>query len=209
MRLYSFPLSSSSYRARIALHLKGIAFETVTVDLPGGEQHKASYHGINPQERVPALELDDGTVITQSLAIIDYLDNAHPEPPLLASQPVARARVLAAALAIACEVQPLNNTGVLHYLRERLGVDQAARSEWYGHWIRTGFAAVEQLIEGSSYCFGTAPTIADIYLVPQVLNARRYNVDISDFPKIRAVDAVAGANPAFAAARPPFQPGLA
>ncbi len=207
MKLYSFPTSSASYRARIALNLKGLAFEIVTVSLPDKEQRRDRYRGINPQQRVPALELDDGTVITQSLAIIDYLDRAHPEPPLMPDDPVERARTLAVALAIACEIQPLNNTVVLDYLGEELGQDKAALDAWYAHWIRAGFAAVEQLIAAPAYCFDREPTIADICLVPQVFNARRYNVEIADFPKILAVDAVASAHPAFAKAHPSTQPG--
>jgi maleylacetoacetate isomerase len=206
MRLYSFPTSSSSYRVRITLHLKGVAFETVTVRLSEEEQHRATYRRINPQERVPSLELDDGTILTQSVAIIDYLELAHPEPPVFPSDPVERAKALAVALAISSEIQPLNSTSVLDYLRDQLGQDQPARDAWYAHWIRTGFAAVERLIDATLYCFGREPTIADICLVPQVFNARRYNVDISDFPKILAVDAVAAANPAFAKARPEVQP---
>ncbi|MEX0852454.1 MAG: maleylacetoacetate isomerase [Bauldia sp.] len=208
MKLYSAPMSSSPYRVRIALHLKGVAFETVTVRLREQEQYEAAYRRINPQARVPSLELDDGTILTQSVAIIDYLELAHPEPPVFPSDPVARARALAVALAISSEIQPLNNTSVLNYLRDQLGQDQPARQAWYAHWIRTGLAAVERLIDGGHYCFGREPTIADICLVPQVFNARRYHVDISDFPKIVAVDAVATANPAFAKARPEVQPGV-
>jgi len=208
MKLYSSPTSSSSYRVRIALHLKGLAFETVPVNLRAGEQHRDAYRRVNPQARVPALELDDGTVITQSLAIIDYLELAHPEPPLMPGDAIERARALAVALAIACDIQPLNNTGVLAHLSDSLGHDQTAIDAWYAHWVRTGFAAVETLIGAERYCFGAEPTIADICLVPQAFNARRFNVDISDFAKILAVDAVATAHPAFAAARPEVQPGF-
>ncbi len=207
MKLYSFPTSSASYRVRIALNLKGIAFETVTVSLTDREQRRDAYGSVNPQHRVPALVLDDGTILTQSVAIIEYLDLAHPEPPLIPDDPAERARVLAVALAIACEIQPLNNTSVLDYLGADLRHDKATIDRWYAHWIRAGFAAVEQLIEAPSYCFGPEPTIADICLVPQVFNARRYNVDIVDFPKIVAVDAVASANPAFVEAHPAAQPG--
>jgi len=207
MKLYTFPTSSAAYRARIALNLKGLAYETVTVHLRDGEQFGERYRGINPQQRVPALELDDGTVLLQSVAIIEYLDLAHPEPPLIPDDPVERARVLAVALMVACDIHPLNNTSVLDYLRENVARDEAAVDAWYSHWVRTGFAAIEQLIEAPAYCFGAEPTIADICLVPQVFNARRYNVEIVDFPKILAVDAVATANPAFAGAHPSVQPG--
>ena len=206
MKLYSFPTSSASYRVRIALHLKKVAVETVTIRLPEDEQRQPAYRRINPHARIPALELDDGTVIGQSLAIIDYLELAHPEPPIFPSDPVERARALAVALTIAADIHPLNNTSVLKYLRDTSGQDQTARDAWYAHWIRAGFASVEQLIDAGHYFFERAPTIADICLVPQMFNARRYNVDISDFPKIVAVDAVATANPAFAKAHPGVQP---
>jgi maleylacetoacetate isomerase len=207
MKLYSFPTSSASWRVRIALHLKGVSFETVTVNLPDKEQRKPSYLRINPQNRVPALELDDGSVITQSLAIIDYVEQTHPEPPLLPNEPSARARSLAVAQVIASEIQPLNNTSVTDVLRERFGADDPAIAAWMPHFMRAGFAAVEQLIDASHFAFGLAPTIADICIVPQVFNAHRYKVDIHDFPKLNAVADVAGAHPAFEAAHPSRQPG--
>jgi maleylpyruvate isomerase len=207
MKLYSFPTSSASWRVRTTLHLKGIPFETVTVSLPDKEQRKAPYLRINPQNRVPALQLDDGRVITQSLAIIDYLEQVHPEPPIYPGDPVVRARAMAVAQIIASEIQPLNNTSVTDVLRERHGADDAAIAAWMSHFIRTGFAAIEQLIDGNLYAFGAAPTVADICIVPQVFNAHRYSVDISDFPKLNAVADVAGAHPAFVAAHPSRQPG--
>ena len=207
MKLYSFPTSSASWRVRIALHLKGVPFETVTVSLPDKEQRKPPYLRINPQNRLPALELDDGSVITQSLAIIDYLEQMHPEPPVYPGEPAARARSLAVAQIIASEIQPLNNTSVTDTLRERFGADDEAIAAWMSHFMRAGFAAIEQLIDGSLFAFGVAPTIADICIVPQVFNAHRYKVDISDFPKINAVADVAGAHPAFVSAHPSRQPG--
>ena len=207
MKLYSFPTSSASWRVRTALHLKGIPFETVTVSLPDKEQRREPYLRINPQNRLPALELDDGRVITQSLAIIDYLEQMHPEPPVYPGDPVMRARSMAVAQTIASEIQPLNNTSVTDYVRERYGADDAAIAAWMSQFIRAGFAAVERLIDGDHYAFGVAPTIADICIVPQVFNAHRYNVDIFDFPKVNAVADVAGAHPAFAAAHPSRQPG--
>jgi maleylacetoacetate isomerase len=207
MKLYSFPTSSASWRVRTALHLKGIPFETVTVSLPDKEQRREPYLRINPQNRVPALQLDDGRVITQSLAIIDYLEQVHPEPPIYPGDPVVRARAMAVAQIIASEIQPLNNTSVTDVLRERHGADDAAIAAWMSHFIRTGFAAIEQLIDGNLYAFGAAPTVADICIVPQVFNAHRYSVDISDFPKLNAVADVAGAHPAFVAAHPSRQPG--
>jgi maleylacetoacetate isomerase len=207
MKLYSFPTSSASWRARTALHLKGIPFETVTVSLPDKEQRKDAYLRINPQNRLPALELDDGTIITQSLAIIDYLEQAHPEPPIHPADPELRARSVAVAQIIASEIQPLNNSSVTDVLRDRFGADDAAIAAWMSHFMRAGFAAIERLIDGDHFAFGVAPTIADICIVPQVFNAHRYRVDISDFPKVNAVADVAGAHPAFVAAHPSRQPG--
>ncbi len=207
MKLYSFPTSSASWRARTVLRLKGVPFETVTVRLPEKEQRQAAYLAINPQNRVPALELDDGTIVTQSLAIIDYLEQRHPEPPVYPADPVTRARALAVAQAIASEIQPLNNTSVTDYLEARFGADDDAIHAWMSHFMRSGFAAVEQLIDGDHFAFGAAPTIADVCIVPQVFNAHRYKVDISDFPKVNAVADVAGAHPAFAAAHPSAQSG--
>lgn len=206
MKLYSFPTSSASYRARIALHLKRIPFETVTVDLPNKEQREAAYRRVNPQHRLPSLELDDGSILTQSLAIIDYLEQIHPEPSVYPSDPVMRARALAVALIVASEIQPLNNSSVTEFVRDTYGMDQAGSDKWMAHFMRAGFTAIEQLIDGSLYAFGLEPTIADICLVPQVFNAHRYKVDISDFPKINAVADVANANPAFAKAHPSVQP---
>jgi maleylacetoacetate isomerase len=206
VRLYSFPTSSASYRARIALHFKGVKFETVTVDIYGGEQHRPDYRRRYPHGRVPALELDDGTVIGQSLAIIDYLEQAYPTPRLYPADPVVRARALAIALTVAADVHPLNNTAVLGFLRDEMGQDQAARDKWYVHWVRNGLAAIEQMIDGSPYCVGSEPTVADVCLVPQVLNARRNKVDISDLRKLLAADENSRRLPAFAAAAPERQP---
>jgi maleylacetoacetate isomerase len=206
MRLYTFPSSSASYRARIALHLKQVPFETVTVNLLGGEHRGAAYRERNPHGRVPALELDDGTVIGQSLAIFDYLEHAYPKPPIYPADPVTRARALAVALTVIADIHPLNNTMVLNYLRDQMGQDQAARDRWYATWVRNGLAAIEELIDGDPFCFGDYPTVADICLVPQVNNARRFKVDISDLTKVLAVDELARALPAFAAAHPDRQP---
>ena len=206
MKLYSFPTSSASYRVRIALHLKRIPFETVTVNLPDKEQRQAAYLKINPQHRVPSLALDDGTILTQSLAIIDYLEEIRPEPPIYPAHPVLRAKALAVALIVAAEIQPLNNSSVTEYVRETYGMDQAGTDKWMAHFMRAGFAAIEQLIDGGHYAFGLEPSIADICLVPQVFNAHRYRIDISDFPKINAATDVANAHPAFVKAHPGAQP---
>jgi maleylacetoacetate isomerase len=208
MKLYSFPTSSASWRVRTVLHLKGIPFETVTVNMPAKEQRGAAYLKINPQNRVPSLQLDDGTILTQSLAIIGYLEQTHPEPAVFPADPVARAKAMAVAIAIASEIQPLNNSSVTDYVRETRGLDQAGLDEWMAHWMRSGFRAVEQLISGDHFCFGQQPSIADVCLVPQVFNAHRFNVDISDFPKVNAVADIANAHPAFSRAHPSVEPVL-
>jgi maleylacetoacetate isomerase len=207
MKLYSFPFSSASYRARIVLHLKAIPFETVTVSLPKKEQRQPAFAGINPQKRIPVLELDTGTRLTQSLAIIDYLEQIHPRPPVYPRDPVTRARALAVALAIAAEIQPPNTPAVTDYVGEHYGQDTVGLETWNTHFMRTGLTAIEQLIDGEYYCFGLTPTIADVCLVPQVFNAHRARVDISDLPKINAVYDVANAHPAFQKAHPDRQPG--
>jgi maleylacetoacetate isomerase len=206
MRLHSFPASSASYRVRIALHLKGAPFETVTVNLTGGEHRLPAYRRINPLGRVPALELDDGRVITQSLAIIDYLEQAYPEPPLYPADPVTRARALGVALIITADVHPLTNVVTMNYLRDQMGQDDAARERWRAMWVRNGLVAINEMIDGGRFCFGARPTVADVCLVPQVLNARRYKIDISDLAKVLAADEAARALPAFAAAHPERQP---
>jgi len=208
VKLYSYFRSSAAYRARIALHLKGIAFDTVAIHLTrdGGQQHTPEFRAVNPQGRVPALALDTGEVLLQSLAIMEYLDEAYPDPPLLPRDPAARARVRAVAHIIACDIHPLNNTGPLGYLRNALKADQGAVQEWYRHWVATGFEAVEELIRPEPYAFGRHVTMADICIVPQVANARRFNVPLDRFPGILAVDAAANKLSAFDAARPDLQP---
>ena len=208
MKLYSFFRSSAAYRTRIALHLKGLAFETVPVHLTrdGGQQHAPEFCAVNPQKRVPALALNNGEVLLQSLAVIEYLDEVYPDPPLLPKDPIERARVRAVAQIIACDIHPLNNTSPLSYLRSTLKVDQSAIQEWYRHWIVTGFEAVEALIRPGPYAFGHNVTMADICIVPQVANARRFKVPLERFPNIIAVDAAALKLPAFDAARPDNQP---
>jgi maleylacetoacetate isomerase len=208
MKLYSYFRSSAAYRARIALNLKGISFDTVSVHLTkdGGRQHAEEFRAINPQKRVPVLELPTGEVLLQSLAIIEYLDEVHPEPPFLPKEAIARARVRAVAEIIACDIHPLNNTSPLTYLRHELKADQAAVQAWYRHWITTGFAAVEELIRPGPFAFGAHVGLADICIVPQVANAHRFKVPLDRFPKIVAVDAAALKLSAFDAARPELQP---
>ena len=208
MKLYSYFRSSAAYRARIALNLKGLAYETVSIHLTkeGGKQFSPAYKALNPQMRVPALELASGEVLLQSLAIIDYLDEIRPDPPFLPADPVARAQVRAVAHIIACDIHPLNNVGPLKYIKSSLGKEQAAIDAWYHHWILLGFEAVEKLLRPGPYAFGGAVTLADICLVPQVANARRFNVPLDRFPAIVAVDAACLALPAFDKARPENQP---
>jgi maleylacetoacetate isomerase len=208
MKLYSYFRSSAAYRARIALNLKGLAYETVPVNLvkDGGHQFRPEFKAINPQSRVPALALDNGEVLTQSLAIIDYLDETHPEPPFLPRDPLERAKVRAVAQTIACDIHPLNNTGPLRYLKSTMGQEQSAIDAWYRNWIHLGFEAIEPALRPGPYAFGAAVTLADIFLVPQVTNARRFKVPIDHFPKILAVDAACLKLSAFDKARPENQP---
>ena len=208
MRLYTYFRSSAAYRVRIALNLKGVAYEAVPVNLLKGEQRQDGYRAVNPQQRLPSLDTGGATLI-QSPAILEYLDEAYPEPPLLPAGAANRARVRAVASLIACDIHPLNNSGVLAYLKIRLGHDQAAADEWYAHWVREGFDAVEALIEPGPYAFGSRVTLADVYLVPQVFNARRFNVPLDAYPKIAAVDEACAALTAFQDAAPANQPDAA
>ena len=208
MKLYSYFRSSAAYRVRIALNLKGIAYETVSVHLvkDGGHNKRPEFRAVNPQMRVPVLETPGGERLLQSLAIIEYLDETQPEPPLLPKEPIARAKVRALADLIACDIHPLNNTSPLRYLKNTLGQEQSAIDAWYHHWIITGFEALEALIEPGPYACGPQVTLADICLVPQVANARRLKVPLEKFPKIVAVDAACLKLPAFDRARPENQP---
>ncbi len=208
MKLYSYFRSSAAYRARIALNLKGLPFDTIPIHLlkDGGEQHGERFRTVNPQRRVPVLELPSGEVLLQSLALIEYLDEVYPEPALLPKPPLERARARAVAEIIACDIHPLNNVGPLNYLRHQLAAEKAAVQAWYRHWIEIGFEAVEALLRPGPYAFGAAVGLADICIVPQVANARRFDVPLDRFPKIVAVDAAALQLPAFDAARPERQP---
>jgi maleylpyruvate isomerase len=208
VQLYSFFRSSAAYRVRIALGLKGLSYDTVGIHLSkdGGHNRKPDYQAINPQMRVPALKLDSGEILIQSLAIIEYLDEVHPQPPLLPRDPIARAKVRGISQAIACDIHPLNNTSPVRYLKDTLGQEQAALDTWYHHWILEGFAAIESLIGSGPYAFGRDVSLADVCIVPQVANARRFKVPLDRFPKIVAVDAACAKLPAFEAARPEKQP---
>jgi maleylpyruvate isomerase len=208
VQLYSFFRSSAAYRVRIALGLKGLSYDTVGIHLSkdGGHNRKPDYQAINPQMRVPALKLDSGEILIQSLAIIEYLDETHPQPPLLPRDPIARAKVRGISQAIACDIHPLNNTSPVRYLKDTLGQEQAALDTWYHHWILEGFGAIESLIGSGPYAFGKDVSLADVCIVPQVANARRFKVPLDRFPKIVAVDAACAKLPAFEAARPEKQP---
>lgn len=208
MKLYSYFRSSAAYRARIALNLKGLAYETAPVHLikDGGHNKRPEFRAVNPQMRVPALVAPTGEVLIQSLAIIEYLDEIHPEPPLLPKDPLGRVQARALAQIIACDIHPLNNVAPLRYLKNEMHQEQSAIDAWYHHWILAGFDALEALVRPSPYACGTQVTIADIFLVPQVANARRLKVPLDKFPKIVGIDAACLALPAFDRARPENQP---
>ncbi len=212
LKLYSYFRSSAAYRCRIALNLKGLAHETAFVHLTrdGGQQNAPAYRALNPQALVPTLE-HDGRVVTQSLAIIEYLDEIHAEPRLLPGDAGQRASIRAFALAIACDIHPINNLRVLNYLKGPLQQSQAATDSWYRHWVEMGLAACEALLPAgqSRFSFGDEPTLADVCLVPQLYNARRFNCDLAAMPRLRAIEAVACALPAFANAAPEAQPDAA
>jgi len=210
MKLYDYAYSSAGYRVRIAMNLKGIPFERTSIHLvkDGGQQHSAAYKAVNPQELVPTLETD-GHLIGQSLAIIEYLDEIHPSPPLLPSYPLERARVRQIAYLIACEIHAVNNLRMRAKLREFGHADEEIMAKWYAHWIQTGFTALEEMLSGSPqtgrFCHGDAPTLADICLVPQMANAYRFKVPVDAFPTLVRIDKTCRALPAFAAAAPEKQ----
>jgi maleylacetoacetate isomerase len=211
MRLYDYFRSSAAYRVRIALNLKGVVpDERPFVHLRMGNQRAQDYLALNPQGLVPALALDDGTVLTQSLAIVEFLDETHPQPPLLPADPEGRARVRSIALAIACEIHPLNNLRVLNYLIGTLGVSRDQKDGWYRYWIDVGFEALEKSLSRDPatgrFCHGDAPTLADVCLVPQLANARRFSIDLSPYPTLVRIESECNALPAFASAAPAKQP---
>lgn len=211
MKLYTYFRSSAAYRVRIALNLKGLAYEAAPIHLVrgGGEQKTEAYKALNPQGMVPALEVD-GQILTQSLAIMEYLDETHPEPALLPSDPFGRARVRAIAQAIACDIHPLNNLRVLHYLGGSVGLDQRQKDDWYRHWVQIGLQAIESMLAESAatgaFCHGDHPGLADCCLVPQVFNARRFHCDLSEMPTICRIVGMCEVMPAFAGAAPAAQP---
>jgi maleylacetoacetate isomerase len=210
-RLYSYWRSSASYRVRIALALKGLPYDYLAVDLAkgGGEQNQPAYRAVNPQGRVPALETD-GRILTQSLAILEYLEETHPQPPLLPADAFGRARVRSLAGIVACDIQPLQNLVVTQYLRDRLGVDDATVKAWLQEWIGRGLAALEARLAHEPgtgrFCHGDHPGMADACLVPQVYAAQRFGVDLARFPTVARIDATCRALAAFRHAAPEAQP---
>jgi len=207
MILHGYWRSGAAYRTRIALALKGLDFDQQGIDLRTGTQRSAAFVALNPQGMVPALEVD-GDVLTQSPAILEWLEETHPAPALLPADPIGRAHVRAMAALVGCDIHPLNNLRVGKALRESFGADQAAVDAWAARWIIPGFEALESLVarRGAGWCFGDAPTLADCYLIPQIYSARRFNVALDAFPRLLAIDDAAAVHPAFVAAHPDAQP---
>lgn len=202
--LHDFALSSASYRVRIALNLKGIAYEAKSYKLRAGEQRAPEYLAKNPAGMVPTLEID-GLALTQSLAIIEYLDTTRPEPRLIPTNPAERAHAMALALTICCDIHPVNNLRVLLYLERELGAEEPARNRWYAEWVTSGFSALEQMLAArpeTTFALGDAPGIVDTCIVPQMFNARRFKVDLASYPRLVGAADRALAHPAFAAAAP-------
>lgn len=210
MKLYSHWRATAPYRVRIGLALKGLAYDYAPVNLAGNDQHQAAYRAVNPQRLTPALDLGDGAILTQSLAILEWLDETHPEPPLLPRDPLSRARVRAMAGIIACDIHPLNNLRVNRALAA-MEVSEPRRAKWIERWIVDGFNVLEPMIaeHGRDFAFGDAPSLADCLLIPQVYSANRYKVDLTPYPAIKAVAESAAAHPAFVAAHPDNQPDAA
>jgi maleylacetoacetate isomerase len=208
MKLYSYFRSSAAYRVRIALNVKGLAYDTASIHLvkDGGHNRRPEFRAVNPQMRIPALVAPTGDVLIQSLAIIEYLEETHPEPPLLPKDPIARAKVRGLADIIACDIHPLNNTSPLRYLKRQMHQEQSAIDAWYHHWVIEGFEALEALVQPGPYACGGAVTMADVCLIPQIYNARRLNVPLDKFPKLVEIEAACLALPAFDRARPENQP---
>lgn len=210
MKLYTYYQSSASYRVRIALNLKGIRTEEAYIDLTKGVQGSADYAKINPQKLVPALILDNGDMLTQSIAIIEYLEETHPTPPVLPKDPVARAQSRAIALAVAGDISAINNLKVRNRLKSHFGANDATlKTDWIQHWIADGFTAIEALLQRSKltgkFCVGDFPTLADCCLIPQIFNAKRFELDMGPYPTIARIAALCEQHPAFQAAHPAQQ----
>ena len=205
MKLFNYFRSSASFRVRIALGLKGLRYDYISVHLAKGEHKQAAYADMSADQLVPLLELDDGTRLSQSMAIIEYLDDSHPEPPLLPRDALGRARVRALAQSIACEIHPLNNLRVLKYLAKEIAVNEDTKNTWYRHWVRSGLESFERqlaLWPESEFCFGNTPTLADCCLVPQIFNGQRFNTPLDGLPRTMAAFEACMALPAFQQAQP-------
>lgn len=207
MKLYSYWRSTTSFRVRAALNLKGVAYEIVPVDLVAGDQRAADYLALNPGGGVPTLILENGTALIQSMAILDYIDSTWPEIQLIPSDPLERARVMAAAHTVALDIHPVNNLRLIGELKSRFSASPEQTRDWMCHWMGAGFTALEpQLQDGASFAFGDTPNLADLCIVAQVYNARRWDLDLAPFPRISRVEAACLAVPAIAAAHPDKQP---
>ena len=200
--LYDYHRSSAAYRVRLALNLKGVAWTGVPVSLLKGEQRSPEHLARNPQGLIPALDIGGGTMLTQSLAILDWLDAAHPEPRLFPADPLERARAMALALVIVADIHPIDNLRVLQRLEAQFGADAAAKADWYRHWIAQGLGTLEAAAPADAFFGGRTPGVVDCCLVPQLYNARRFELDLAPWPRLVAIDARAGALPAVAAAHP-------
>lgn len=205
MKLYSYFRSSAAYRVRIVLNLKKIDYEIESINLVQGNQRSNSYTGINPQGLVPSLELDDGRIITQSMAICEWIEANYDTPELIPDDSFQAARVRACALVVAADIHPVNNLRILKYLENELGVDAPEKNKWYRHWVEQGFQAIEKTLAGTTFCFGDEPGLADAFLVPQVFNALRFEVDMEPYPKISAVNETCNEIQAFIDAHPDNQ----
>ena len=207
MKLYAYWRSTTSYRVRAALNLKGLAYHTVPVDIYAGVQHTPAYGALNAGKGVPTLVLDDGTVLTQSMAIIEYIDATWPTPQLIPSDPVMRAQVMAVAHTVAMDIHPVNNLRVISQLKTRFGATPEQAKDWMNHWMAEGFAALEAMLpDGEAFAFGDTPNIADICITAQVYNAHRWGVDLTNFPKTARIERLCLSVPAIGDAHPDTQP---
>ena len=212
MKIFGYFRSSAAFRLRIAMNFKGLSYDYNLVNLQSGDHLSDDFKRINPQGRVPAIDIE-GNILTQSLAIIEYLDEVYPAPPLLPSDPIGKAKVRGIAGLIACDIHPLNNLAVLNYLRDQLTAEEEARLAWYRHWVKEGFDGLELIlganVETGQFCFGDTPTVADICLVPQVVNAKRFNCNLARYPKILRIFEECMSLSQFADADPMNQPEAA
>ena len=212
MKIFGYFRSSAAFRLRIAMNFKGLSYDYNLVNLQSGDHLSDDFKRINPQGRVPAIDIE-GNILTQSLAIIEYLDEVYPAPPLLPSDPIGKAKVRGIAGLIACDIHPLNNLAVLNYLRDQLTAEEEARLAWYRHWVKEGFDGLELIlganVETGQFCFGDTPTVADICLVPQVVNAKRFNCNLASYPTILRIFEECMSLSQFADADPMNQPEAA